>query len=562
MPCVDRAPTSGATARDGRVAFATLDERDAAIVRLERTRWVVAELEGVGPSSRGRLADAIDEVVDLALASRGAPSPGIASGSDRDTTLGDQLFRARRGGAAGLAIVLGPLRAAAGHAGALEPEDAATLRFLAEATRERPLVLVLDARDATTCAYADPVPLHALLLAERSTLVDPKQPSDEPPPSSEQEPACPPAPAPEVPAPAAVSAVPPPTEPGLMLELTPAPAASVAPAPTPSPSPSPAPAPAPALALELTPDPPPAVLAPTPPPSPAFAAAIAPPPPARHTAGAVVVTKEEAWRAWTLQLTAARGPQPLAVLERLFTESYMPLANALAAGLDDPRARHAHDEFAATFSKGYTDAFATFASTTKRPRMVFDAHDIAARIGRLHGARSTRVLVVDAMRWDVARMVEEQVVARLGSHASLTDELVLWSALPTTTIRQLECIARGIEALRMPATLDGDAEPPRGRTSEFVRRMRVGPREIHKLDVVEARVSSATGHVLRELPEAADIAGEAIARHAETCAPRTLLLVTGDHGFSIDRHGRARQGGASPEEVLVGAFALLVGDVH
>ncbi|HEX3344081.1 MAG TPA: hypothetical protein VHS09_05880, partial [Polyangiaceae bacterium] len=289
---------------------------------------------------------------------------------------------------------------------------------------------------------------------------------------------------------------------------------------------------------------------------------VPPAPSARHTAGAALVEKEEPWRAWTLQLTAARGPQPLAVLEKLFTESYMPLANAIASGVDDPRARHARDEFAATFSKGYSDAFPTFSSTTKRPRMVFDAHDASARIARLHGARSTRVLVVDAMRWDLSRMIEERVVARLGARASLTDELLLWSALPTTTFRQLETIARGVEALRSPARLDDEPEPPRGRTAEFVRRMRVGPREIHKLDVVEARVQAARGAVLRELPEIADVAAEAIARHAETCAPRTLLLVVGDHGFAVDRSGSARQGGASPEEVLVGAFALLVGDVH
>jgi hypothetical protein len=166
------------------------------------------------------------------------------------------------------------------------------------------------------------------------------------------------------------------------------------------------------------------------------------------------------------------------------------------------------------------------------------------------------------MRWDVARMIEERVVAKLGPHASLTDELLLWSALPTTTIRQLETIARGVEALRSPAALDGEPEPPRGRTAEFVRRMRVGPREIHKLDVVEARVQAARGTVLRELPDIAEAAAEAIARHAETCSPRTLLLVAGDHGFAVDRSGSVREGGASPEEVLVGAFALLVGDVH
>ncbi len=92
--------------------------------------------------------------------------------------------------------------------------------------------------------------------------------------------------------------------------------------------------------------------------------------------------------------------------------------------------------------------------------------------------------------------------------------------------------------------------------------MRVGPRELSKLDLLEARVQAARGHVLAELPEMAAATAEAIARHVETLPPRTLLFVFGDHGFTIDRSGIARQGGASPEEVLVGAFALLVADVH
>jgi hypothetical protein len=194
--------------------------------------------------------------------------------------------------------------------------------------------------------------------------------------------------------------------------------------------------------------------------------------------------------------------------------------------------------------------------------MIFDAHDVAARIGRLHGARSTRVLLVDAMRMDVARMVEERLMGMLGPRASLTDELLLWSALPTITLRQLETLARGVEALRAPAELEEDPEPPRGRTAEFVRRMRVGPREIHKLDVIESRLRGMRGRVVEALPDLADAAAEAIARHVETLAPRTLLLVTGDHGFTVDRAGAAKQGGSSPEEVLVGAFAMLVGDVH
>jgi hypothetical protein len=240
----------------------------------------------------------------------------------------------------------------------------------------------------------------------------------------------------------------------------------------------------------------------------------------------------------------------------------MPLSNAIAAGLDDSRARAAQDEFRATFAKGYTEAFPTFAATTKRPRMVLDAHEVAGRIARLHGARSTRLLLVDGMRWDVSRLVHERVALKLGARASVTDELLLWSALPTTTMRQLETIARGVEALRAPAELEPDPEPPRGRTAEYVRRMRVGPREIHKLDLVEARVHAARGNVPRAVPEIAEACAEVIARHAETLAPYTLLFVFGDHGFLVDRSGVTHQGGASPEEVLVGAFALLVGDVH
>jgi hypothetical protein len=129
-------------------------------------------------------------------------------------------------------------------------------------------------------------------------------------------------------------------------------------------------------------------------------------------------------------------------------------------------------------------------------------------------------------------------------------------------MRQLETIARGVEALRAPGSIEQDPQPPRGRNAEHVRRMRVGPRELHKLDIVESRVQAARGEVVRELPEIAEAAAEAIALHVETLAPRTLLFVFGDHGFTIDKSGVAGQGGASPEEVLVGAFALLVGEVH
>ena len=76
------------------------------------------------------------------------------------------------------------------------------------------------------------------------------------------------------------------------------------------------------------------------------------------------------------------------------------------------------------------------------------------------------------------------------------------------------------------------------------------------------RVREAGERVLPLLPTiAADVAA-AIAKHAMTLAPRTLLFVFGDHGFTLGRDGAPMAGGASPEEVLVPAFAFLIGEAH
>jgi hypothetical protein len=59
-----------------------------------------------------------------------------------------------------------------------------------------------------------------------------------------------------------------------------------------------------------------------------------------------------------------------------------------------------------------------------------------------------------------------------------------------------------------------------------------------------------------------------LARYLESLPPRTLLFIFGDHGFRLPRTpdgrstGPATQGGASPEEVLVPAYAWLSGGVH
>lgn len=289
------------------------------------------------------------------------------------------------------------------------------------------------------------------------------------------------------------------------------------------------------------------------------------------------------WRTWQLALDGARGPQPLASFERLFAEHYLPLLHAIANGLDDPRARGAAEEFRRTFARAYADAFPTFALTGKRPRMVFDAPDLAGRSARLHGARASHVVLVSSLRFDMGATFRDALLEELGPRATPTEEHVLYSALPSTTHRQLEGMARGIDAYRgVPArmstaatdadvVLDDDADGGidertvrrHGRAAEVLRRVRAGAREIYELDLVDARLRARAGHVdASALAEASRDAARALARHARTLPGRTLVFAFGDRGFCLDGAGVARHGGASPEEVLVPAYGVLLGEVH
>jgi len=200
--------------------------------------------------------------------------------------------------------------------------------------------------------------------------------------------------------------------------------------------------------------------------------------------------------------------------------------------------------------------------------MVLDLPDAALRIGRLHGARSVQLLLVDGMRFDLGLKIQDELRPLLGQRAALTERLLMWAALPTSTSVQLELIGRGPEGLKDACATSPESDYPvaRGRAAATVRRVRAGAREIMKLDVVESRLGEAGGPLLERLGDVAREAAEALANHFLRLPPRTLVMVFGDHGFCIDSvdggSSAARQGGASPEEVLVPAFAWLVGDVH
>ena len=199
--------------------------------------------------------------------------------------------------------------------------------------------------------------------------------------------------------------------------------------------------------------------------------------------------------------------------------------------------------------------------------MVLDVPEVAHRIGRLHGARSVQLLLVDGMRFDLGLRVQERLKPRVGQAAALTERLLLWSALPSTTAVQLELIGRGPDGLREPFDGAESALPvARGRSASMLRRIKTGHREIMKLDLVESRLSDAGGSLAPRLDALADEVAETVAQHFVRLPPRTLVMLFGDHGFVTEPQGTgtssARHGGASPEEVLVPGFAWLVGSVH
>jgi hypothetical protein len=205
----------------------------------------------------------------------------------------------------------------------------------------------------------------------------------------------------------------------------------------------------------------------------------------------------------------------------------------------------------------YVEACPAFAATGKRPKMVLDAPDIATRLARLHGARSVHLLLVSSMRYDVGLRLKGALAGQ--GEGSLLGETLLWSALPTTTSRQLDGLARGVEALRGPQPSEREFEGVRGRTAETIRRVKIGSRDLFKLDLCETLIREAGSRAPLALDEIGYSLATVVARHASTLTPGTLVLVFGDHGFTFDSAGIASSGGATPEEVLAPAFAFLAG---
>lgn len=275
-------------------------------------------------------------------------------------------------------------------------------------------------------------------------------------------------------------------------------------------------------------------------------------------------------RALSRMLEEAQGPKPLAAIEKLFLDAYVPLAEMVRAGLSDKRADESLERFAKGFEKSYTEAFAAAKVTNKRPQMVLDAPRVASRIARLHGARSTTLVMVDAMRYDVGLRLEERLREELQNRAVMAERVLMWAALPTVTPVQLQLLGTGAQGLAdqldTPELREAELPVGRGRTASTVRRIRVSGRELHKLDVIQADLMAPGLAEAERLDALAQAAAYPLVRLADSLPPRTLMFVFGDHGFLLPSSevgtGPGVHGGARPEQVLVPGQAWILGGVH
>ncbi|MFO0663301.1 MAG: hypothetical protein U0174_05085 [Polyangiaceae bacterium] len=264
------------------------------------------------------------------------------------------------------------------------------------------------------------------------------------------------------------------------------------------------------------------------------------------------------WRPWAEQLEAARGPQSLMTLEKLFVEAYMPLGEAIGDGLRDTRALKAYERFGTTFSHVYTEAFPAFAARGKRPKMVMDMPEFATTLARQNNVRHVSLMWCDAMRYDVGVHVKK---ALLAGPNKLLSESVLWSALPTVTPRQVETFVRGRDALSAEYEPVSEASIGRDRTVDVVRRVRVGSRELYKFDGIAARLLRGITHPEELAESLVSALGTFLAGQNRVQNAPSILCIFGDHGYAL-RGTTVVEGGALPEQVLVPAQAWLLGPVH
>ena len=106
--------------------------------------------------------------------------------------------------------------------------------------------------------------------------------------------------------------------------------------------------------------------------------------------------------------TGSAGRARVSGLEpyRVNGKTYVPLRDPYLRGIAPPEVFGVLEGWATSFANSYTETFGALRVRTKRPTMVLDIPDVALRIGRLHGARSVQLLLVDGLRFDLGLRME------------------------------------------------------------------------------------------------------------------------------------------------------------
>ncbi|MEM6788121.1 MAG: hypothetical protein AAF928_10625 [Myxococcota bacterium] len=530
--------------------------------------FLLARVGQDGPLGRGELRSALEAAVEISLALRGAVPPSVAIDAPGMVVAQDQMFRVKTLSAAGLCLVLpslAPLVDADRH---LHPDDSTALETWRLMAEREPVSILFDEDDRALRMLA-PRPLSEVFDDEvpgdeiRDSGSYATTPTDVACAEEEGPPTVVPLASHAPPEPATLpraAAWPPPSAAALLGALEDEEALSAHPPPPPGPARR-----HPDRSERVMPRDPLSDIGPLDdgtlaggdPFGPAASSPFEPP--------TTLPLTPDTYDRYRRELDDADGPKPVRAVETLFRTRYVPLLEALQLGLDDPEVARVVDRFRRTFERSYREGFQALRLTGKRPSMVLDAPDLAARVGRNHGARAVQLLLVDGLRYDLGLRLREILSEELEDRATCVDHTLLWSALPTVTPTQMRLLSQGPRGLREPEpSSDRDPVVHREGSVTTLRRVRIGQRDLLKLDVVEARLRETGPGFDARMDRLAHDVARVLTEVMSGLSPRTLLYVFGDHGFQLpvldpQATGPAEQGGASPEEVLVPGLAWLVG---
>jgi hypothetical protein len=505
---------------------------------------IVVELDSPGPEQRSRLTEFIVARIDADLDARGAAPAGWDANAELEAKIDDQLYRARLLGAGGLALRFSELERIADATGQLSEADSDALRRLLAVAEHERLQIFLPASAAALRVVGAPEPLSDWLSAaskdgrvaaiEYEPIVAPALVAFE-----DVEAVAPRGAPPLLSAPP-IAAFSDGSERAFELEAS-------------SDAPSSA-----ALSNDVTdrteeaPD----QLVGSLEPSPAAVEVHAP----ASSEEPLDMERAERCAAWVGQLRNMSGPKLHAAVERAFVGAYLPLSKEAACGRATPEGRAALESWAEGFALSYASAFKTFGVRTKRPRMVRDVIELGMAWLNQRRARQCQLLVVDAMRFDLGQLVNEQLEHRLARRAVCTEQAVLWAALPSNADSQHLGLTgnsrRAVGERRRPVQPEPETVAPR------IESVRVGSREIFRLDQLGADLAKPGEREDERLVRLATLIADTVAPWIQAQPPDTLVVIFGDHGFhwQVTPHttSAARRGGALPEQVLVPASGWLL----